>query len=508
MSSPVSSVRDTALLHSVLNACTYAIISTDQDGVVTSFNQGAEAMLGYSSSEIVGIHTPSLWHDPAELVSRAAVLRMELDRPIEPDFGVFTAKIQSRGSSDEGDWTLRRKDGSRLKAHLSATAIIDGSDKIVGYLCVLHDITKQQDALVNLRISEQRFRDTVEFSAIGMATVALDGTWITINEALCDLLGYTQEELLGCTFQDITHPDDLEADLANVEDILSGRQTHYHMEKRYLHKNGRIVWALLSVSLVRDQQDKPSYFVSQIQDIAAQKKEQQELKRSNQELEQFAYIASHDLQEPLRAVAGCASMLEVKYQGRLDDEADKLISHVIDGARRMQALISDLLQLSRVNSHGVRGARVDVNKICKRVIANLQEAITSSRASIEFSDLPTVKADATQLQQLLQNLIGNALKYRKEEPPVITISAQKHTNHWEFKVTDNGIGIEPPYFERVFGVFQRLHTRDEYPGTGMGLALCKKIVERHGGKIWLESTPGRGSIFYFTIPLSSVLISS
>lgn len=225
----------------------------------------------------------------------------------------------------------------------------------------------------------------------------------------------------------------------------------------------------------------------------------EDLQRSNQELEQFAYVASHDLQEPLRTVTSYTQMLARKYQGNLDDKADKYIGYVVDGATRMQQLISDLLSYSRVGRQHLQRQLTDLNSLVNQALKNLQIAIAEG-SEITVDPLPTLYVDPTQISQLLQNLIGNALKYRSQAVPKIHIAAQQQEQEWLFSVQDNGIGIEPQYAERIFVIFQRLHTRRNHPGTGIGLAICKKIVERHHGKIWLESQPGEGSTFYFTLP--------
>ncbi|HEY9808599.1 MAG TPA: PAS domain S-box protein [Halomicronema sp.] len=225
-----------------------------------------------------------------------------------------------------------------------------------------------------------------------------------------------------------------------------------------------------------------------------------ELARSNAELEQFAYITSHDLQEPLRAVISYTQLLSRRYHNQIDDKANEYIDFVVDGATRMQVLIQDLLAYSRVGTKGKALVPVDCNTVLNTALANLQMAINESKSTIISQELPTLLADSTQLVQLFQNLIGNSIKYRSSEPPVIEIQVQLQENEWLFLVRDNGIGFDAKYRDRVFLVFQRLHTREEYPGTGIGLAVCKKIVERHGGKIWVESSFGLGSTFYFTIP--------
>lgn len=226
-----------------------------------------------------------------------------------------------------------------------------------------------------------------------------------------------------------------------------------------------------------------------------------ELKRSNQELEQFAYIASHDLQEPLRAVASYTQMLAKRYQGKLDEKADIYIGFAVDGATRMQQLIKDLLTYSRVGTHQLKRQPTDCNLVVNKVLKDLQVAIAENQAKITVESLPTLFVDTAQISNLFQNLIGNAIKYRSETSPQIEISAEQQKFSWIFRIRDNGIGIEPQYAEQIFGIFQRLHASDEYPGTGLGLAICKRVVERHGGRIWLESQLEKGSLFCFEIPI-------
>jgi len=226
----------------------------------------------------------------------------------------------------------------------------------------------------------------------------------------------------------------------------------------------------------------------------------EELGRSNAELEQFAYVASHDLQEPLRMVASYTQLLARRYRGKLDSDADEFIGFAVDGATRMQTLIRDLLSYSRVMTQGHSLQPADARLACDMARRNLQKSIEESGATVSVGPLPTVHADATQLTQLFQNLIGNALKYCNERAPQIRVDATAGDEAWLFSVQDNGIGIESQYFERIFQMFQRLHTRENYSGTGIGLAICRRIVERHGGRIWVESEPGRGSTFHFAIP--------
>ncbi len=230
------------------------------------------------------------------------------------------------------------------------------------------------------------------------------------------------------------------------------------------------------------------------------KKTMAELTRSNSELQQFAYVASHDLQEPLRMVSSYVQLLARRYRDKLDSDADEFIGFAVDGANRMQKLINDLLMYSRVGTRGKPFEHTDCNAVLDQTLANLSTAIEESRAVVTNDDLPTVMADEGQMVQLFQNLVGNAIKFRGEDPPCVHISAKQENNDCVLSVSDNGIGIDPEYYERIFVIFQRLHGKNHYPGTGIGLAVCKKIVDRHGGRIWLESESGKGSTFCFTVP--------
>jgi signal transduction histidine kinase len=225
-----------------------------------------------------------------------------------------------------------------------------------------------------------------------------------------------------------------------------------------------------------------------------------DLERTNVELEQFAYVASHDLQEPLRMITGYTNLLSRRYKGKLDASADEFIDFAVDGAHRMRVLINDLLTYSRVGSQGKQPAPTDCERVLRQVLAGLELAIRESAARVTHDPLPIVKGDEVQIGQLFQNLIGNALKYRNGGEPAIHIGCRRRAGDWMFLVRDNGIGIDPRFTEKIFAIFQRLHNREQYSGTGIGLALCKRIVERHGGKIWVESEPGKGSTFFFTLP--------
>jgi PAS domain S-box-containing protein len=544
------------------------------------------------------------------------------------------------------------------------------------------DITERKQAEEALGESEERFRQVFVQAPIGIVLGTPDGKLMQVNQAFCQMLGYTEAELMALNFSEITHPEDLASESPYIEQILKREICRYQLEKRYFQKNGDILFANLTCGVVRDQQGNVMYALGMVKDITERKQAEQEIQRqtryqqllaeislrireslqievilqttvtelqqllqadrvifyrlwpnrsgqvvaeavvpewpstlervlvdqcfedeylkqyqqeihawsdveqagfqpchlemlrqfgiradlivpillkdklwgllfvhqcsaprqwnpfeidllrqladqlsialaqaelleqetchsqelarSNAELEQFAYVASHDLQEPLRTLASYAKLLSRRYSGQFDEKGNRFIQYILEEALRMQALINDLLRYSRVGRQGQNFAPTDCTAVFNIVVKRLAEAISNSGATVTCGELPTIMADEMQLVQLFQNLISNAIKYRSSEPPVVQVAAQHQEGQWVFSVRDNGIGIEPQYAGRIFVIFQRLHTQEEYSGTGIGLAIAAKIVERHGGQIWVESALGQGATFYFTIPEQGV----
>jgi light-regulated signal transduction histidine kinase (bacteriophytochrome) len=312
-----------------------------------------------------------------------------------------------------------------------------------------------------------------------------------------------RQELIGTDFSDyFTDPQKARAGYQHV--FREGWVQDYELEVR--RGDGNVTPVVYNASVYRGEAGKVMGVFAAARDITERKRAEEALKehsaelaRSNADLQQFAYVASHDLQEPLRMVASYTQLLAKRYRGKLGADADDFIGYAVDGARRMQTLINDLLAYSRVGTRGKELASTDCEGVLEEVLVNLQTAMEETSAAVTHDPLPMVWADASQLAQVFQNLIGNALKFHGPAPPQIHISAQSNDGDWRFAVWDNGIGIDPQYADRIFVIFQRLHAHAEYPGAGMGLAITKKIVERHGGRIWVESEPGKGSTFYFTI---------
>ncbi len=766
------------------------LVHCDRDYRYRFVNDGYARRFGLRPEQVVGRTIPAVVGPAAFAAFRAYV----------------DAALAGRGLDFEVEIPYERL-GPRWMHCVYAPEVTE-SGAVVGMVAVLTDVTARKRSEQAHYESEARFRNTFEQAAVGIAHVGFDGRWLRVNRRLCDIVGYSHEELLTRTFQDITHPDDLEADLSQMRRVLAGEIATYSMEKRYFHKGGAVVWVNLTISLVRedrgDEAGAPAYFIAVVQDIsdrkavetalreseqrfaqfmrhlpglawvkdgagrytyvneaaeaafaapramlygktddevfppqtaaqfranddrvredgsaaqvietvahpdgvvhhsivskfpipaadggpplvggvafdvtdriraeeelralnatleqrvaertidarlrtaeaeqAAQALQRQttlleaildsmaegvivadlsgrvthtnpasrlisgrgpadcgpdgwskfygvflpdgvtpfptdrlplflalmghesqdvemvlrnpdcpegrtvhvtgrpirdragkpqggmvsfhdvshekrskealarsnaglaaanvELTRSNAELEQFAYVASHDLQEPLRMVASYMQLLAERYRGRLDERADKYIGYAVDGATRMQALIDDLLTYSRVGRAGTPFGQVDLAAVVDRAAANLRPRAEQAGGTVTRDDLPPVWGDERQLTQLFQNLIGNALKFCQGRAPSVHVGAERGGAGLTFFVRDNGIGIAPEHRQRIFAIFQRLHTRAEYPGTGIGLAICRKVVERHGGRIWVESRPGEGSVFRFTI---------
>jgi PAS domain S-box-containing protein len=461
------------------------------DGHFMRVNPRVCEIFGYSERELIGRSAKELSHpDDRDAADgpRAQVLAGEMD----------SARLEKR---------YLRKDGSVVWVSLVIALERDAAGRPLHAISVLDDITGRKRTEAALRESEALFRSTFELAASGIAHVSLEGRFLRVNRQLCGILRYREDELIGRSVKDISHPEDRDLTDAQRSRVRAGERQSVRFEKRYLRKDGSVVWVSLGVALVRGEDGAPLYEIAMFDDIterkqaeAALREAHEELKRSNSELEQFAYVASHDLQEPLRMVSSYTQLLGRRYGETFDADAREFMGYIVDGAARMKQLIEDLLAYSRVGTRARDFKTVDLARPLARALGNLRTALEESGGAVTHDPLPALPADEVQLAQVFQNLIGNALKFRSAQAPRIHVGVSENDKFFEIAVRDNGIGIEPQYFERIFMVFQRLHNKGEYPGTGIGLAICKKVVERHGGQVRVESRPGEGSAFIFTLP--------
>ena len=484
---------------SVVDSANEGILVYDKQLNVVAGNLAAERILGLPLANIIGA---------AGFTSLLPCVHAD-GSPVLPDERPTRLTVKS-GKPLTGEIVgIYRADGSMNWVSVNTGFLRrPGDTDWYGVVSTIGDITKQRHAELALSASEALYRQTFELATAGIAHVDLSGRFMKVNRRLCEILGYGEQELIGRPVKEISHPEDRNLTDSQRMRVRSGEKQSVRFEKRYLRKSGAIVWVDLSVALACDASGVPQYEIALFDDITERKKAEaalreahEELKRSNAELEQFAYVASHDLQEPLRMVSSYTQLLMRRYGDKLDGDAREFTAFIVDGATRMKQLIEDLLAYSRVGTRDKNFKPVDAGSSLGRALTNLRAAIQDSGATVTHDPLPTIPCDEVQVAQLFQNLIGNALKFRKPDAaPAVHVGAADQGAEWEFMVRDNGIGIEPQYFERIFMVFQRLHDKGEYPGTGIGLAIVKKVVERHGGRIWVQSQPGAGTTFHFTMP--------
>ena len=405
----------------------------------------------------------------------------------------------------EVEFRLRHEDGHYVPILSRGFPVRrEPDDRIVRIVGTHLDLTERKAAEAERRRGFYH-RSLIEASLDPLVTIGPDGRITDVNRATELATGCGREELIGTDFCDyFTEPAKARAGYQQV--FEEGVVHDYELEIR--HRDGHTTPVVYNASVYGDEAGTVAGVFAAARDIGERKRAEEalarqkaELERSNADLQQFAYVASHDLQEPLRAVASFTRLLAERYQGRLDRDADEFIDFAEDGAKRAQRLINDLLAYSRVGTRGAPFAPTDCEAVFQNALADLAAALEETGGQVTHEALPVIEADETQIGQLFRNLIGNALKFHGPEPPRVHVAARRIAGAWQFSVRDNGIGIAPEYSETIFEVFQRLHTSAEYSGTGIGLAIAKKIVHRHGGRIWVESEPGKGATFSFTIPV-------
>jgi PAS domain S-box-containing protein len=447
------------------------------DGTIRLWTAGSESVYGWSKAAAIGRVSHEL-------------LKTEFPTPLDE----INRELEATGHW-AGTLRHRRRDGS-VVVKLSQWILHRDPGGATSVLEINADVTEQ-------RRMEALFRVAVEGSPSGLLMVDADGKILLANHEIERLFGYSRDDLIGKRV-DILLPDGMrDGHPAQREQFVADPRARAMGAGRELfgrRSDGQQVPVEIGLNPIKT--DGGLLVLASVVDITERKRADFELKRSNEELERFAYVASHDLQEPLRMVASYVQLLGKRYKGKLDADADEFIGYASDGAVRMQRLIEDLLAFSRIGTRGTAMQRTDTEAVLSGALANLKLAITESGATVTSGALPTVDGDAGQLGHLFQNLVSNAVKFAGEKPPRIEISAVRDDHEWLFRVQDNGIGIDEQYFERIFVIFQRLHGREKYSGNGIGLSIARKIVERHGGRMWVESEPGRGTTFLFTLPVA------
>jgi len=519
-------LREAMILQkAILDSAEYSIISTDINGNIQSFNRGAEKLLGYSAEEIIG-KTPAVFHDLNEIMAHSEILSAELGEKIDPGFEVFVAKAKI-GIVFEKEWTYIRKDSSRCQVMLSITSIKDNFGNITGFLGIANNISP--------RIHSQAEIDRFFTLSLDMLCIAnMQGYFIRLNPVWEDVLGYTQAELMSQPYLEFIHPDDIESTIAEASKLSTGAKT-LKFENRYRCKDGSYRWLEWNVApfvedstlycTVRDNTERTQAEIALKVEMKKRRTIEKDLRsltarleQSNRELQDFAYVASHDLQEPLRKIQTFGDRLKAKFSDVLTDQGRDYLDRMQNAAHRSQKLINDLLSFSRISTKTQPFTTINLINVIEGVLSDMEVRIEQVNGQIEIGDLPNLEADPLQMQQLFQNLLGNALKFHRDEitptiqiqgkvieaPVSYTQDADNMTQWCEITVADNGIGFEEKYLDRIFNVFQRLHNRTVYEGTGVGLAICRKIVERHHGNITATSTPGNGATFIITLPIKQL----
>jgi PAS domain S-box-containing protein len=478
----------------LLEAAPDAMVVVNVSEEIVLLNVQAEKQFGYSRDELVGQKVKNI-------IPKGFAERMIADGTRS----AADALAQQIGTGIE--LIGRRKDGSEFPLEIMLSPLESAEGILV--TAAIRDISVRKEAETHLAQMEGRYRGLLEAAPDAMVVVNVSEEIVLLNVQAEKQFGYSRDELVGQQVKNIIPEGFAERMIADgtrsAADALA-QQIGTGIELVGRRKDGSEF--PLEIMLSPLESAEGILVTAAIRDISERKNSEQhlmktvgELKRSNEELQQFAYVSSHDLQEPLRMVASYTQLLAKRYKGRLDPDADEFIAFAVDGCNRMQGLIQDLLAYSRAGANGKAFCEVSGEDALQGALTNLRITIEQSGAVVSHDSLPAIKTDGTQLTQVFQNLVGNAIKYRSAEAPHVHVSATKNgDNEWIFSVRDNGMGIAPQYFERIFILFQRLHGRNEFEGTGIGLAICKKVLERLGGRIWVESQPEKGSTFYFALP--------
>ena len=470
----------------------YAIYMISVDGHVSSWNQGAQRFKGYTAEEIIGKHFSCFY--PAEARARN-----------KPQRALRIARTEGR--FEDRDWRVR-KNGERFRAHVVIDPIKDECGELIGFAKITRDITESWEKEQALIESERRFRMLVS-SVTDYAIYMLDlgGHINSWNAGAQRFKNRTEEEVLGKHFSMFYTPEDRRNEKPQRALRIALEHGRFEDTGWRVRKGGEAFWAHVIIDLIRDEQGEPVGFAKITRDITERREAELRLRnlaRNNQELEQFVQIASHDLREPLRKVLAFSDLLEYEEGDKLSQDGKTYLSNISSATRRMRGLLDSLLSLSRVTTHGDAFEACDLNAVIDEVKQDMALSLQEKSAVITCQELPTIEADPHQMRQLFQNLIGNSIKYARDTvTPEITIRCQavRAKNVAVIAVSDNGIGFDPSYNERIFGVFERLHTRDAYEGAGIGLSVCQRICQRHHGDISANAKLGTGATFTVSLPV-------
>jgi PAS domain S-box-containing protein len=502
----------------------YAIFMLDAKGVIKTWNLGAQQVFGYASDEIIGNHVSSFYTEEhkvenklgkdLEIAHKAGRHEEETIRVRKDGSEIWVQEVtfplygESKKELDtarkfgryEKEGVRVRKDGSEVWVNEITIPVYDDERKnIIGFARVTRDITEQKEATVKLR--EQA--NLLDLSRDAVIVRDLDGTIRYWNKGAEKMYGFNQADAMGKVSYRLLKTGFMQP-LAEIEEAILNKG-YWEAELVNYTRDGRRLIVSSRNTLKTDVQGEPVGVLELNTDITVHKQAEQrqlalaEMKRVNLDLEQFASIASHDLQEPLRAISGCLQILEKSHKNKLEGDAAELIQFAVDGSARMRNLINDLLSLSSASSSDAMLERTDLTEVLEQALKNIDATVKEKGATITHDPLPVLTVQKTLLVQLFQNLLSNALKFCKDKPPEIHVSSVKDGNRWQICICDNGIGFESENAKKIFQPFKRLHGKNEYPGTGIGLAICKRIVERHAGTIWAESEVGKGAKFCFTL---------
>jgi PAS domain S-box-containing protein len=481
----------------IVNYAHYGIVSARLDGTVTSFNAAAERMLGYSAAEVVGRATAALWHDPTELEAHAREKSAGPGGSMSESAGPFAAAALP-GQSDEDEWTFIRKDGSRFRGSLVVTALTDAGAEVSGYLGIMADVTERLQKEAELRLSEDRFRRAFDDAPIGMALGNPQGKCIKVNRSLCRMLGYSAQELLATDTQAYTHPADREASAAYMRRTLAGEIPGYEFEKRYLHKNGTVIFVNLSVFLARDVEGRPQYFISQVENIT-HRHEMDRMKR------EFISTVSHELRTPLTSIRGSLGLLAAGVLGDLSEKAGSMVKIAHQNSERLVRIINDILDIEKIEAGKLElhCERVALRPLLEQAVAVNQGYADKYQVRLVLDSASVgdaVVADADRLMQVMANLLSNATKF-SASGAVVSVRASREGELMRVEVEDRGSGIPEEFRGRVFEKFAQADgsSSRRADGTGLGLSIARQLVEAMGGSIGFHTEMGRGTTFFIQL---------